>query len=430
MRQVLSAALVAISATVVPGTNLAMAAGCQPVPLLSENSDGAGPPISDVAVSAAGLPLTVSPGKILLEGYNSLIPKFDSACGTHLSISILDNRVHLDAANGQDSPIFANLAVDLGSDGNPVAWSLATSFMATNSDPGRALQRHVAARNWMSLLDDRLRAWVDFSISLDGDNKLSGHAARYKLAADLWRTEDFNLSSSAGYVVASAGYADKGVDLAGDRVVHEFAASLGWGRLGLEVAHSISTDNTAGDEDQSTRQWRAWSADFHFDLAGVPVFLPHDVGVKIEQQHVHRTDIGTLDTAEDLDELSRTFALELNWDHHGGATTLLLSGSDLDDRTDRDTDNDSLAYAIRLKRAFDTSSWNLSAEAELTGKGEMDGEKRQRSRTFGLGFKMKSNPGSYGSLGLEAGISLIDQSDRGAPSLDEIAARLTYDLRL
>ncbi len=42
---------------------------------------------------------------------------------------------------------------------------------------------------------------------------------------------------------------------------------------------------------------------------------------------------------------------------------------------------------------------------------------------------MNSNPGSFGSLGLEAGISLIDESDRGAPSLDEASARLTYELQ-
>ncbi|MEE8293004.1 MAG: hypothetical protein V3R22_01150, partial [Kiloniellales bacterium] len=61
------------------------------------------------------------------------------------------------------------------------------------------------------------------------------------------------------------------------------------------------------------------------------------------------------------------------------------------------------------------------------GKGEMSGEQRQRSQNFDLGFNMKSNPGSFGSLGLEAGVSLIDESERGAPSLHEASARFTYE---
>ncbi len=429
MRQVLAATLLAISATVVPGTDLARAAECQLVPLLSGDSDGAVTPVSDVAVSPAVLPLTMSAGKVLLEGHNSLVPKFDSACGKHLSTSVLNNRLHLDVAIGQEGPSFTNLSVDLAPDGGPVAWSLETAFMAANSGPNQDLQRHVGARNWMGVLDNRLQAWVDFGVSIDGENELTGHATRYKLAADLWRTGDFKLSGTAGFVLVSAGYEVDGINLAADRAVHELGGSIDWGQLGLDISHSISTDNTIGDEDQSARRWLAWSADFKLDLAGVHAFLPHDIGFKFAQEHVDRVDIGNLDTAGDLDQLSRSFALELNWAHHGGATTLMLSGSDLDDRTDTGTDNDALDYAIRLKRTFNTGAWNLSAEAELAGKGEMDGEKRQRSRTLGLGFNMNSNHGSYGSLGLEAGISLIDQSDRGTPSLNETSARLTYDLQ-
>ena len=429
MRQVLAAALLAISATVVPGTDHARAAECQLVPLLSGHSDGVVPPVSDVAVSLAGLPLTMSAGKVLLDGYNSLVPKFDSACGTHLGASILDDRVRLDVANGQDGPSFANLSMDLAPGGGPVGWSIETAFMAADSGPNQALQRHVGARNWMGAFDNRLQAWVDFGLSIDGENELSGHATRYKLAADLWRTEDFKLSGTAGFVLASAGYAVDGIDLGADRAVHEFGGSIDWGRLGFHISHSISTDNTIGDDDQNTRRWRVWSADFKLDLADVHAFVPRGVGFKIEQEHLNRTDIGTLDTAGDLDELSRSLSLELSWDHHGGATTLLLSGSDLDDRANSDTDNDKLDYAIRLTRAFDTGPWELSAEAALTGKGEMSGEQRQRSQNFDLGFNMKSNPGSFGSLGLEAGVSLIDESDRGAPSLHEASARFTYELQ-
>ena len=424
MRQVLAATLLAISATVVPGTDIARAAECQLVPLLSGDSDGAVSPVSDVAVSPAVLPLTMSAGKVLLEGHNSLVPKFDSACGKQLSTSILNNRLHLDVANGQEGSSFTILSVDLAPDGGPVAWSLETAFMAANSGPNQALQRHVGARNWMGVLDNRLQAWVDFGVFIDGENELSGHATRYKLAADLWRTGNFKLSGTAGFVLVSAGYAVDGIDLAADRAVHEFGGSIDWGWLGLDISHSISTDNTIGDEEQSTRRWRAWSADFKLDLAGVHAFLPHDIGFKFAQEHVDRVDIG-----KPLDKLSRSVALKLNWAHHGGATTFMLSGSDLDDRTDTGTNNDVLDYAIRLKRTFNTGAWNLSAEAELAGKGEMNGEKRQRSRTLGLGFKMNSIPGSYGSLGLAAGISLIDQSDRGTPSLNEISARLTYDLQ-
>ncbi len=430
MRQVLAAALLAISATVVPGTDLASAAECQLVPLLSGDADGVVPPVSDVAVSPAVLPLTVSAGKVLLEGYNSLVPMFDSACGTHLSTSILDDRVHLDVANGQEGPSFANLSMDLAPGGGPVAWSLETAFMATNSGPNQALQRHVGARNWIGVLDNRLQAWVDFGVAIDGENELSGHATRYKLAADLWQTGDFQLSGTAGFVLASAGYAVDGIDLAADRAVHEFGGAIDWGRLDLDISHSISTDNTIGDEDQSTRRWRAWSADFKLDLTGVHAFVPRGVGFKIEQERLNRMDIGTLDTAGDLDELSRSLSLELSWDHHGGATTLLLSGSDLDDRANSDADNDKLDYAIRLMRALDTGPWTLSAEAALAGKSELSGEQRQRSRNFDLGFSMNSNPGSFGSLGLEAGVSLMGESAYGAPSLHEASARFTYELQV
>ena len=429
MKQVLAAALLALSAAVVPGTDLASAAECQLVPLLSGDSDGAAPPVSDVAVSPAALPLTVSAGKVLLEGHNSLVPKFDSACGPHFSTSTVDNRVHLDVANGQEGPSFAKSSMNLAPVGGPVAWSLETAFMTVDSDPNQPLQRHGGIRNWMGVLDNRLQAWVDLGISMDEDNELSGHAARYKLAADLWRTGDFKLSGTAGFVLASADYAVNGIDLAADRAVHEFGGSIDWGRISLDISHSISTDNTIGDDDQSTRRWRAWSADFKLDLAGVHALLPRGVGFKIEQEHLDRVDIGALDTADDLDELSRSFSLKLSWDHHGGATTLLLSGSDLEDRAHSDADNDKLDYAIRLVRAFDADPWSLSAEAELRGKSEMSGDQRQRSRIFDFGFKMKSNPGSFGSLGLEAGISLIDGSGRGAPSLDEASVVLTYELQ-
>jgi hypothetical protein len=398
-------------------------------PLLSNDSDAIVPPVSDVAVSPAALPLTVSAGKVRLDGYNSLVPTFDSACGTHLSASIIDDRVHLDVANGQEGPSFANLSVDLAPGGGPVAWSFETAFMAANPGADQALQRHAGARNWIGVLDNRLQAWIDLGVSLDGDNELSGHAARYQLAADLWRAGDFKLSGTAGFVLASPGYAVGGVELAADRAVHGFGGSIDWGRFGLDLSHSISTDNTIGDDDQSTSRWRTWSADFKLDLAGLHAFLPQGVGFKVQQQHLDRADIGALDMAEDLDELSRSLSLELSWDHHGGATKLLITGSDLNDRTNSDADNDRLDYALRLVRAFDTGPWKLSAEAGLTGKSAMTGEQEERARNFDLGFNMKSNPGSLGALGLEAGISLIDESAHGTPSLNQASVGLTYELQ-
>lgn len=137
MRQVLAAALLAISATVVPGTDHARAAECQLVPLLSGDPDGVVPPVSDVAVSLAGLPLTMSAGKVLLDGYNSLVPKFDSACGTHLSASILDDRVRLDVANGQDGPSFANLSMDLAPGGGPVGRPIPAQTRLSSDMSGR-----------------------------------------------------------------------------------------------------------------------------------------------------------------------------------------------------------------------------------------------------------------------------------------------------
>ena len=68
------------------------------------------------------------------------------------------------------------------------------------------------------------------------DNEMSGHAARYTLAADLWRTRDFKLSGTAGFGLASADYAVNGIDLAADRAVHEFGGSIDWGSM-----HQFST---------------------------------------------------------------------------------------------------------------------------------------------------------------------------------------------
>ena len=184
-----------------------------------------------------------------------------------------------------------------------------------------------------------------------------------------------------------------------------------------------------GDDEQSTHRWRAWSADVRLNLAGADSFVPRDVAFGIAQEHKDRVEIGSLDAAADLDELSRSLSLQLNWDHHGGATTLQITGSDFDDRAHADGDSDTLDYAFRLKRAFDSGPWTLSAEAGLVGKSVIEGEQRQRSRALDFGFNMKSKPGFFGSLGFEAGISLIDESDHDAPSLNEATFGLTYDLQ-
>ncbi len=428
MRQVLAAALMAVFATVVAGANLARAAGCQAVPELTKSLGHGGTPISDTAVASTWPPQTVSAGEITLENYNSLIPKFDTACGTHISIPLHGNRVYLDAATGQDSPSVANITADLSSRNNPIAWSLGTSFTTEDSEPDQTVQHHVAARNSMGLFDDRLRAWVDFGISLDDDRKLGGQASSYKLAADLWHSKEFKLSSSAGYVLASTGYADGDVNLTADRAVHEFASSLSWRRVGLEIAHSSATDNTARNKDEDTHQWRTWSADIRFDLANLPAFLPLDVGLKLEQEHTQRIDFGSLDTATDLDELSRSISLKLNWNHHGGETALRFSGSGVNDRTDGEEQSVSLGYAIRLVRALETDALTLSGDAEVSGNRKMGSEEWQRSQTYDLGFTMHSKPAIYGSLGLETGLSVIDQSDGAAPFLNKAAARFTYSL--
>ncbi|MCG8597051.1 MAG: hypothetical protein MI785_22145, partial [Kiloniellales bacterium] len=211
------------------------------------------------------------------------MPAFDSPCGLFLDAALLGDRLSLDVAQAEDRPTLATLTADLGPETGWARWSVETSFMAEDAaeaDP----TSYVGARNGFGLFDERLRASADFGLSLDQAREPSGYATRYRLAADLWRGEGLALSGSAGFALASAGYAAEGVDVGADRARRRVAMALDWRRLGLDLEHSVSTDNVAGEAGQNTDRWRAWAASFDVDLSGLHSLLPRDVGLTLEQE--------------------------------------------------------------------------------------------------------------------------------------------------
>ena len=401
------------------------ASDCELLGYLSRETDPLGSAVSDVAGPWGTAAPRQQAGRVQLRADNSLMPAFDSPCALSLDAAILGDRLAIDVAQAAERPTLATLTADLGPEDSWASWSVETSFMAEDAaDPEPT--SYIGARNGFGLFGERLRASADFGLALDPAQEPSGYATRYRLAADLWRGDGLTLSGTAGFALASPGYGAEGVDLDADRARRRLAVALDWRRLGLDLAHSISTDNVEGETGQNTDRWRTWAASFDIDLSGLHSFLPRDLGLTLEQK---QADHAELADKEDLDERSRSLALRLAWHHQGGTTTLRLSGSELDDRaTDSGRETES-RLELGLSRALRIAGWQLTAAATWVAREEEDAGARRRSQAVDLELDLETARLWHGTLGLEGESSFSDDTagDNGLHA--EASVSLTYDLR-
>lgn len=403
----------------------ACASDCELLGYLSRETDPLGSAVSDAAGSWGDAAPRAEAGRVQLRADNSLMPSFDSPCGLSLDAAILGDRLSLDVAQAEDRPTLATLTADLGPEESWANWSVETSFLA--EDPAEPNPTsYIGARNGFGLFGERLRASADFGLSLDQAREPSGYATRYRLAADLWRGDGLTLSGTAGFALVSAGYAAEGVDVDAGRARRRLAMAFDWRRLGLNLEHSVSTDNVEGDSGQSTDRWQVWSASLDVDLSGLHSLLPRDVGLSLEQE---RADHADLEGTEDLDQRTRSLALRLAWDHQGGTTTLRLTGSELLDRApDAETEADS-SLELGLNRTVQIADWELSAGATWTLSREVDGGDAQDTHGLDLEFDLTTAQFWHGTLGLEGETSFSDAADSGIGPLAEASISLTYDLQ-
>ncbi len=401
------------------------ASDCELHGYLSRETDPLGSAVSDTAGSWGDAPARAEAGRVQLRADNSLVPAFDSPCGLSLDATLLGDRLSLDVAQAEDRPTLATLTADLSPEEAWASWSVETSFMAedaTESDP----VSFIGARNGFGLFSDRLRASADLGVSLDQAREPSGYATRYRLAADLWRGDGLTLSGTAGFALASPGYAAEDVDVDADRARRRLAVALDWKRVGLNLEHSVATDNVEGESGRSTDRWRVWSASLDVDLSGLHGLLPEDLSLTLEQE---RADHADLEGTEDLDERTRSLALRLAWEHQGGTTTLDLTGSELLDRSpDAETEADS-SLELGLSRAVRIDDWELSAGATWILEREIDGGGARDSHGLDLAFDLTTARFWHGTLGLEGETSFSDAADAGTGSLAEASISLTYDLK-
>ena len=404
----------------------AKASDCELLGYLSRETNPLGSAVSDAAGSWGAAPQREA-GRVQLRADNSLMPAFDSPCGLFLGAAILGDRLSLDVAQAEDRPTLATLTAELAPEESVARWSVETSFLAedaTEADPSS----YVGARNGLGLFDERLRASADFGLSLDQAREPSGYATRYRLAADLWRGQGLTLSGSAGFALASAGYAAEGVDVTSDRARRRLAAALDWGRFGLELEHSVSTDNVEESAEETTERWRVWAASVAVDLSGLRALLPRDLSLTLEQERADHAEPKDADDADDLDRLTRRLALRLAWAHQGGTTTLRLTGAEQDDRAaeaGRDTES---SLELGLSRAVSIAGWQLSAGATWVAREEDDGALR-RSQALDLDLDLTTARLWHGTLGLEGESSFSDDTAGNTGPLAEASIFVTYDLR-
>ncbi|MDJ0944640.1 MAG: hypothetical protein QNJ30_14335 [Kiloniellales bacterium] len=401
----------------------ACASDCELLGYLSRETDPLGSAVSDAAGSWGDAAPRAEAGRVRLRADNSLMPAFDSPCGLSLDAALLGDRLALDVAQAEDRPTLATLTADLGPEDDWASWSVETSFLTEDATEA-APTSYLGARNGFGLFGDRLRASTDFGLALDRAREPSGYATRTRFEAELWRGDGLTLSGTAGFALASPGYAAEGVDLDADRARRRLALALDWRRLGLNLAHSVATDNVEGETGRDTDRWRVWSAGLDLDLSGLHGLLPQDVSLTLEQE---LADHAEPEGGEDLDQRTRSLTLRLAWDHQGGTTTLDLSGSARRDRApDAETAADS-SLELGLSRAVRIADWALSAGATWTLQREIDGGGARDSHGLDLEFDLTTARFWHGTLGLEGETSFSD--DAGTGPLAEASISLTYDLK-
>jgi len=396
----------------------------------------------NVTDAAKALPLTTATGELSIEGENSLVPAFKSECGSHVAASLADDRVQVEIAGPspglslEDSEAnnqigingYASLAADLTGPGSPLAATFKASFLSDADDGANSDQRYFAGRSWVGFFDQRVEASAEVAVSLDDGEGGTGFATKYEISADLWQSDNFSLSSFAGFAFADADYEDDDSDAAADRLVREFGASMNWGRTNLSLLNSLATDNVDGDSGQASNQWATWDAEVSLDLSDLHPVIPNNLSVGFEIERFAERDGGAL-AADAARGLSRTIDLDLSWDHHGGTTKFGVSqsmaweGSTATDRTDE------TKLEIGLGRSIEADGWSLSAEGIYSQDlvSEYQETHRQRALSFDLGLDI--DPSSHDSLAFDVGLAFDEGSEGGSLSFGDASAVLTYDLQ-
>ena len=396
----------------------------------------------NVTDAAKGLPLTAAAGELSIEGENSLMPAFETECGSRVAASMADDRVQVEfagsslgpgAEDSESGPLeeihgYANLAADLTRPASPLAASVEASFLSNSGDDSGVDGRYFAGRGWVGLFDRRIEASTELALSLDGSEGGTGFATKHEISADLWQTDSFSLSSFAGLTFADANYDDDHSDATADRLVREIGAAMDWGRVSLSLVNSLATDNVDGNDGQESNRWTTWEAEVGLDLSGLHPVVPDELSVGFESEEFAERDGGAL-AADAARGLSRTIDLDLAWDHHGGTTTFGLSQSEAWERATPAERTDESKLEIGLKRSIDADGWSLSAEGTFSQElaSESRDTHRQRSLSVDLGLDM--NPSRHESLGFEAGLAFGEDSETSGMSFGEASAILTYDLR-
>jgi hypothetical protein len=396
----------------------------------------------NVTASANGLPLTTATGELSLEGENSLVPAFESTCGSQVAASLADNRLRVEIAgsslefgpeenesdpqNGIDG--YASLAADLTGSASPVALTVEASFLSDSGDGADSDQRYFGGRSWLGFFDQRVEASAEVALSLDNGEGGSGFATQYEISADLWQSDSFSLSSFAGFTFANADYEDDGSDAIANRLVREIGASINWGRTSLSLQNSLATDNVDEDGGAVSNQWTTWDAEVGFDLSDLHPVIPNNLSVGFEIEEFAERDGGAL-AANTAEGLSRAIDLDLAWDHHGGTTEFGVSqsiaweGSMATDRTDQSR------LEIGLGRSIEAEGWSLSAEGTFFHEvvSEYQETHRHRSLSFDLGLDFDPSPNE--SISFEAGLAFDQGSEGSSQSFGQATALLTYDLQ-
>jgi hypothetical protein len=396
----------------------------------------------NVTDAAKGLPLTTVTGELSIEGDNSLVPAFESECGSHVAASLADNRVQVEIAGSlsdlgvdesESDPQngihgYANFAADLTGPASPLAATFEASFLSDFDDDTGDDHRYFAGRSLIGFFDQRVEALADVALSLDSGESGTGFATKYAISADLWQSDNFSLSSFAGFTFADANYDDDDLDATADRFVREIGASMNWGRMNLNLLNSLATDNVDGDDGQVSNQWTTWDAEVGLDLSDLHPVIPNNLSVGFEIERFAERD-GSALAADAARGLSRAIDLDLSWDHHGGTTTFGLSQSMAWERSTATDQTDESKLEIGLGRSIEADGWSLSAEGIFSQElvSEYQDTHRQRSLSFDLGLDM--NPSPHESLGFEAGLAFDKGSEGSSMSFGEASAVLTYDLQ-
>jgi len=393
-----------------------------------------------VTEGANGLPIKVAKGKLSINDANSLVPDYESDCGTQVSGSLAEDRVRLDMAapssnSGSEESVaetasgidgYAGLAADLTAPASPVSSSLAVSFLSTTQSGSGRDRRYLGGHTRIGLFDERIQTSAEFATSVDdgeGEDD-TGLAGKYEVSIDLWQGDGFDLSSFAGLSFADSHYADGGSDVTADRLTREIGATMHWGRLDLSLSNSLATDNLDGDNERPQGHWTTWNSQVGLDLSGLHRFLPRNVKLGFEFERFQEPAGHTSSGAN----IARSVDLELGWQHHGGTTALEFGQAIERDRNTGGEETGASQLEIGFGRSIATGAWRLWAKGVLVQEVATNSHDTDRDRSFDLDVSLGLDPSPSESLGFEVGFVVDEESEGSTRYCCEASLRLSYGL--